>query len=167
MFWKIITKLFTTLATLFILVIVSLSAYLALSTSRVQRQPLQEEFLSGSADLPLPGAYRGQTNLPLPAWRGKSFQTGTPGGTNYFSQNGAIMRLYPFIADTAPGLRDHDISVIRLDYNQAANPWYVRVFLVEEIVRTSENNYLGKTHIRILPSLAFTLDFFTLQPAAN
>lgn len=138
-------------------------------TMKSERSENQPIFLSGRAILPVPGFYQGTAPGYDGAWRGKFIEEDRQRGTNVFAYKNILTQLlentsrrYPFILYPAKGLRDQELDVITLDYNQPGNPWWLRL-ITDEIVQTSPTTYLGKVHVKIPPRIVFTLGYFTLE----
>lgn len=91
-------------------------------------------------------------------WQGKVFYAETQSGINRFTDGDRFtFKTYP-----AKGLRGKDQKVLRIDYSQPGNPWWLH-FIVDEIVETEPGHYLGKVHLRVIPGMPFTLTYFELQ----
>ncbi|HZT35326.1 MAG TPA: hypothetical protein VFA15_05375, partial [Nitrososphaera sp.] len=56
--------------------------------------------------------------------------------------------------------RDRNLDVIKIDYNRPENPWYLRNFAYDEIVRLDDGRYLGKIEIEIVRGVPFTVGWF-------
>jgi hypothetical protein len=118
----------------------------------------QKLFLSGRVPSPLPnGFYKGSVGMKT-SWQGKKFDAKLQKGINII--NGR--EVYPFRTYVGKGLRDKDLDVLKIDYNIPKNPFWLR-FILDEIVQTSPNHFLGKVHIKLLPGVHFTLGFFRLE----
>ena len=119
-------------------------------TYRVEHRPQQAVFRAGSLPDPLPdGAYKGFQNISMGAdWQGKVFDRKNSSGINQFAHE----QRYTFKTYAANGLRDGDKQVLRIDYNQPGNPWWLR-YIVDEIVQTGPGKYQGKVHLKIIPGL--------------
>jgi hypothetical protein len=105
-------------------------------TIYIQSTPEQKIFKKGHIPSVAPqGEYRGKVKNLDTSWIGKEFFPERSGGINNFRENLEIMKKYPF--------------------------WLK--FILDEIVETEPNKFLGKVHIRLLPQLNFTLGFFTLE----
>ena len=150
-----------------LIAIVLLGALVALfvRTHQVEKMPEQAEFLKGTVPHPLPvgplhGTVVGLKKPPLD-WSGKVFDAGGT-GRNRFTVHGTDMEKYAFRLVPSRGIRDAR-DVIRIDYDIPGNSWWMRKVL-DEIVQTGPNTYLGKAHVRILPGIPFTLGFFRLHP---
>lgn len=128
-------------------------------TYKVERAPFQAKFRSGRASAPA-GFLKGTVSNALgTSWQGKVFDHSAATGINQFA-NG---QRYPFRTYTAAGLRDHDVQVLRIDYNQPGNPWWLR-FIADEITESTPGHYIGKIHLK-LPGITFSLGYFELtQP---
>jgi hypothetical protein len=134
-----------------------------------ERSDNQAIFTAGKAVLPAPGFYQGTVTGFKGSWRGKFIEEGGQRGANMFEETDTITglaenqsRRYPFAIYQSKGLRDAELDVLTLDYNQAGNPWWLR-YVIDEIVQTSPTTYLGKLHIKITPKIVFTLGYFTLE----
>lgn len=138
-------------------------------TMKSERHNNQAIFVSGKAVLPTPGLYLGTAAGYRGSWRGKLIEENGQRGANVFEDIDSItgltksqLRRYPFGLYQAKGLRDHELDVIVLDYNQVGNPWWLR-YVTDEIVQTSPTAYLGKVHIKITPKIVYTIGYFTLE----
>jgi hypothetical protein len=134
-------------------------------TRLVERHPNQAVFTAGKVPGHQPdGFYRGSVgpDVPTKGWRGKVFDGGKGTGINQFTPD----QRYVFKFYSAPGLRDQHMQVLRIDYKQPGNPWWLR-FIVDEIVMTAPDRYLGKVHVQILPGLVFSLLYFELTKSTD
>jgi len=131
-----------------------------LRTWRMAHSDEQTAFAGGTYPSPAPdGLYKGRIGRPV-SWLGKKFNAASSTGINVFNDEGAQAERYPF--KTSKGMGIHDSKdVLRIDYNIAGNPFWVRPIL-DELVQTSPGNYLGKLELRIIPGYPFTLGFFRL-----
>jgi hypothetical protein len=181
---------------LFVWIIVGILAFLAvwlafwsLVTLLVGTSRRQKEFAGGSVPQAAPeGFYNGSAYLlgggPVP-WLGKSFDSDNNLGFNIFTPQGAsllkiLMPLYKlfrkngegntdgffFKTRTGPALKDGALDVIKLDYDSGENPFLIRIIL-DEIVETAPQQYLGKVHLKVFPGLYSTIGFFGLHKAAD
>jgi hypothetical protein len=117
---------------------------------------------------------------PVP-WLGKSFDASNEAGFNIFTPNGArllkimtpLYRLfrqnedgstdaYYFKTSTGPALRDTGIDTFKLDYDSPDNPFLIRIIL-DEIVETAPQEYLGKVHMKVFPGYYATIGYFGLR----
>jgi hypothetical protein len=132
---------------------------LQLKTILVERDPQQQIFVTGHLPSPLPnGFYRGSSSIVPKVWIGKTFNLEKMIGINNF--NGGIEH-YPFTFYASQSLKDKQLQVIKIDYNQPQNPWWVR-FIVDEVVATdTPSGYLGKINLRFA-GLTFSVGYFTL-----
>lgn len=145
----------------------------------------QSEFLAGKLPATAPdGFYRGSAYLlgggPVP-WLGKSFEKENNRGFNIFTPVGATLlklltpfyRLfrknsdgntdaYYFATSTGRGFKDTEIETFKLDYDSPENPFLIRIIL-DEIVETGPNEYLGKVHLKVYPGYYATIGFFGLK----
>ena len=133
-----------------------------LRTYQTQHKFLQKDFLKGTIPNPLPnGPYKGGVANLKVTWQGKSFDAKNNTGINKFKVGDKEVEKYPFKTYVAKGLQDN-IDVIKIDYNIRQNPWWLRIVL-DEIVKTGEDEFLGKVHMRLIPGLPFSLGYFTLK----
>lgn len=167
------------LVVVFIFVIGSILTFL------VERSPYQKKFVEGRVPDPGPNNfYAGVPHLLLDKktpWLGKSFDRDTQTGFNIFTPTGAkILKIatpfysrfslngegntnaYYFKTWTGKGRKDRETDVIKLDYSAPENPFLIRIIL-DEIVETAPNNYLGKIHVRMLPGFYVTIGYFSLR----
>jgi hypothetical protein len=154
-------KFLMPLFALLIIIVAGLLAYAYLRTYRAEHSANQERFVKGTAPLVAPvGLYRGTVTGYTGAWRGKAFKDETS-GINIFEDAGQRNERYPFKTYVAPGIRDTDVSVLKIDYNIPGNPWWLK-FILDEVVEVAPNTLLGKVHVHF-GSVAFTLGYFTLE----
>lgn len=131
-------------------------------TSKIQNSPEQALFLAGEANVEgLTGLWRGRVPGRTFTWQGKKFLD-TERGINVFDRTGTVTEEYPFRYSVAPSIRDRGLTIVKLDYNQPGNPWWLR-FIVDEMVAIDPNHYLGKVHIRLLPGVSFAMGYFYLE----
>jgi len=173
---------------LLISVLIAVAAWLgfwSLMTFVSGKSKWQEKFVAGSLPDPPPdGFYHGAAYLlggrPVP-WLGKSFEISNNKGFNIFTPTGAsllkiltplykLFRLnsdgntdaYYFKTSTSEGFRDKQIDTFKLDYDSAENPFLIRIIL-DEIVETAPQEYLGKVHMKVFPGYYATIGFFGLR----
>lgn len=144
---------------LLIIVVIGIAAFLY--RDHIERSPLQKEFLTGVAE-PLPdGFYKGSSpSLPVGSWRGKQFNATEAKGVNVLESAGKREFVYPFRMVKTKGSRDHALDVIKIDYSLPENPWLLRNFAYDEIVRLADGRYLGKIQIEIIRGFPFTIGYF-------
>ena len=129
-----------------------------LRTWKTQTSPNQKLFLNSHLPNPLPGGlYKGSVNFQT-NWQGKKFDLANSSGINIINGKEA----YPFKTYTGKGLADKNLEVLRIDYNLPSNPLWLR-FILDEMVQTQPQKYLGKVHINFIPGIHFTLGFFKLE----
>ena len=157
----------------------SLVSFLVSKTNR------QGKFLQGSLPSEAPdGFYPGAAYLlgssPVP-WLGKSFEPENDLGFNIFTPKGAALLkmmtpfynkfrvnadgntdAYYFKTSTGPGFRDKSIDTFKLDYDSPENPFLIRIIL-DEIVETAPQEFLGKVHLKVFPGFYATIGFFGLR----
>lgn len=166
-------------AILAILIVGSFITYL------VGRSPYQSMFVGGKAPDPAPqGFHKGLPHVLFDKktpWMGKSFDRDTQTGFNIFTPTGAsILKIatplysrfhlnpegntdaYYFKTFIGKGKKDAEIDVMKLDYDSAENPWLIRIIL-DEIVETAPDSYLGKIHVKVLPGFYVTIGYFGLR----
>jgi hypothetical protein len=160
-------------------------AFWSLVTLLVGASRRQKEFLEGSVPQAAPeGFYNGSAYLlgggPVP-WLGKSFDSANSLGFNIFTpQGGSLLKIltplyklfrknkegntdaFFFKTRTEPALKDGALDVIKLDYDSAENPFLIRIIL-DELVETAPEQYLGKVHLKVFPGIYSTIGFFGLQ----
>lgn len=133
-------------------------------TYQVEHRPQQAAFRGGKLPTTLPnGFYKGEVPAGLRhGWQGKVFSAAAGTGINQFEHDQRfIFKIYP-----APGLRDKHMQVLRIDYRQPGNPWWLH-FITDEIVQTGPGHFLGKVHLRVMPGLTFSLTYFELAQASG
>ena len=145
----------------------------------------QEKFVNGSLPEPPPnGFYTGSAyllgNRRVP-WLGKSFESANNKGFNIFTPQGAsLLKImtplyklfrkngegntdaYYFKTSCGPGFKDMQIETFKLDYASPENPFLIRIIL-DEIVETAPEEYLGKVHMKVFPGYYATIGFFGLR----
>lgn len=145
----------------------------------------QSKFLNGQLPDPPPdGFYRGSAyllgNRPVP-WLGKSFERDNSKGFNIFTPRGASLLkvmtpfyklfrenrdgntdAYYFATSTGKGFKDTAIETFKLDYDAPENPFLIRIIL-DEIVQTAPDEYLGKVHMKVFPGFFATIGYFGLN----
>ncbi len=133
-------------------------------TWTLEHSPDQVLFANGTVPEPLPdGLYQGSVQGPAFSWAGKKFDASHSVGINEFHAiDGLLAEKYPFVTTVAQGVNDTGVSVLDIDYNIPANPWWLRPVL-DEIVQVSPDQYLGKMQLRLIPGVPFTVTFFELK----
>jgi hypothetical protein len=133
-------------------------------TYQIQTQPEQKIFFSGKIPTKAPdGIYKGSVKNFKTNWIGKSFNAKESTGINNFKQDETIvLKKYPFKTYIGQGIQDTNKDVLKIDYNIDSNPFWLRLIL-DEVVETTPNNFLGKVHIRLFPGVAFSLGYFRLE----
>ncbi len=131
-------------------------------TWQMENSANQLVFAKGTVPTPIPdGLYKGTVPGHEVSWLGKKFASSTSSGINVFSEESTTTEKYPFKTSLTKGLRDRNLDVVKIDYNQSPNPFWLR-FVVDEIVETAPAQYLGKLHINIY-GFTFTLAYFELK----
>lgn len=156
-----------------------------LVTFFVGQSARQAQFIAATApDDPPSGFYKGSAYLlgkrPVP-WLGKSFERESQKGFNIFTPTGASLLnvltplyklfkvntdgntdAYYFKTSTGPGFRDKAVNVFKLDYDSVENPFLIRIIL-DEMVETGPDEFLGKVHMKVFPGYYATIGFFGLR----
>ncbi len=121
----------------------------------------QKIFLSGKIPSFMPdGVYQGDIGRAT-SWMGKKFNAFENNGINIFESDGVKTEKYAFKTSVDKGLSDKHLDVIKIDYNLAKNPFWVKI-IIDEIVQVSSEEYLGKMFIRVVPGFPFALLYFRL-----
>jgi hypothetical protein len=101
-------------------------------------------------------------------WMGKRFTAATSTGDNVFTPSAPrVGRLiWPFYSDykpykpglstaflfntyVGPGVEDPELSVLKLDYDNDANPSFLIRIVLDELVQVSGDYYLGKAFLKM------------------
>jgi hypothetical protein len=130
-------------------------------TYRMNKSPYQEQFSKGTAVL-AHGVLKGTADFYTGSWQGKTFDSHNQVGINNFGTGSEATKKYPFTTSFGAGLKDTETEVIKIDYRNDQNPFWISPVL-DEMVQIAPNEYLGKIHYRLIPGLPFTLGFFKLQ----
>ena len=126
---------------------------------QARRKPEYNQFTKGIIPDKAPdGSYSGKTEVARSSWLGKKFDGANSTGINNFEEG----ERYPFHTYVGPSLTNSKQQVFKIDYNQAGNPIWLK-FIVDEVVQIEPGHFLGKIQINIIPGLAFTIGYFTLQ----
>lgn len=150
--------------TLIICILGILYLFGMMRTYKMEHGDKQDKFVKGSADISsLDGDYTGVAHgLDNTSWKGKSLHAADQSGINRIKQSDELLKKYPFKFFVRKGLRDKNMDVIVLDYNQPGNPWWLK-YIVDEMVEVSSQEYLGKVHVQVTSGIVFTLGYFTLS----
>lgn len=156
-----------------------------LLTFLVGKSARQKQFVTGKPPSNAPdGFYKGTAFLlgggPVP-WLGKSFDAANNVGFNIFTPKGASLLkvmtpfyklfrqnsdgntdAYYFKTSTSRGFRDKQIDTFKLDYDSPENPFLIRIIL-DEIVETAPQEFLGKVHMKVFPGYYATIGYFGLK----
>lgn len=157
-------RLFIWFLVFFLIITVGIGSYFTWATQNSSEQAI---FLKGDTPQELPnGYYFGYASSYSGSWRGKTFDQERGTGVNIYRSDlaGVEEVRYPFKMSTGRGLRDPQLTVIKLDYDVSDNPFWRQYFL-EEIVEVDEGEFIGKVHIRLIPYFPFSVDFFRLSLA--
>ncbi|MEK7499835.1 MAG: hypothetical protein AAB649_04485 [Patescibacteria group bacterium] len=149
--------------TLIICILVVLYVLGMVRTYKMEHGEMQEKFLKGTANVTsLDGDYKGIAHgLESTSWKGKTLSQADKNGINRIMEEGVLAKKYPFKFFVRKGLRDTNLGVIVLDYNQPGNTWWLK-YIVDEMVEVAPQEYLGKVHVQITPKIVFTLGYFSL-----
>lgn len=141
------------LVALFVFVVVGMLAW----SIRVNGRAENVAFVAGKMPQPaLDGIYNGNTQTKS-NWQGKRFIASDQSGLNIFEDG----ERYKFKTASAKSLSS-DNQVLKLDYNQAGNPWWLRL-IVDEISQVNDNEYQGKVYLKVGPLPDVPLTYFQLQ----
>ncbi len=149
---------------IFALVLIALGIGILLGiwrTWKVQSSPLQADFLKGKVPSNMDGFYKGTVTTIKTNWQGKKLDASNSAGINIFKEADGNQERYPFKTYTGKGLIDNR-DVLKIDYSDNKDPWWLK-FILDELVETSPNKYLGKVHIKIFPGIGFSLSYFQLE----
>ena len=143
---------------------VGLLGYGEVRTWQVQRSPQQNAFLRGQIPRLAPkGFYKGSVpGLSGTYWQGKYFEDKTSSGINIFKSQGKVTEKYPFRTSIGTAASDRKLKVFKIDYNNSANPWWVRMFL-DEVVSLKPGHFLGKLSLDLIPGHPYQITFFELK----
>lgn len=160
LFFIILIFLFVRVFLILVLIVLIL---LWLRSWQMKKEPNHKEFLLGKLPNPKPdGFYQGATGFNT-SWLGKKFDAQNAIGTNIIKdKKGNQLEKYSFKTYVGKGLFDQNVFVLKIDYNIRGNPFWIRSIL-DEIVEVAPNEYLGKIHIRVIPSFPFSMLYFTLK----
>ena len=143
---------------------VGLLTYAELHHWQLQHSTDEARFIKGINPQPSPaGLYAGLVpGLQKPSWQGKRFDAQTASGVNIFIDNGRQTMKFPFRTSSGAGSLNPNLRVLRIDYNNPHNPWWLRLFL-DEVVAIEPGQLLGKLSIRLIPGHPYAILFFELR----
>lgn len=120
------------------------------------------EFKSGTAPEIFPdGPWNGRAEeLGDISWKGKKF-LGNGRGINVFEKSGTKTEAYPFAHTVTDSIGMSGMKILKLDYNQPTNPWWL-TFIVDEMVSVGQNQFLGIVYIKLIPGFPFRMGYFRL-----
>jgi len=145
------------LALLFVIFTLGLIAGLIYSY-KIEKYADNQRFKTGHYPSELPnGQYKGSWMGKKTTWRGKEFNAASQSGINNFTDR----QKYRFVTSRETSLGG-EMEVLKIDYNIAGNPWWLRR-IVDEVVEVEPGSYQGKVYVRYVPSVNFTITYFTLQ----
>ena len=116
-------------------------------------------------------------------WKGKMFDPDRASGLNIFTRkayplgrvlfplyrdynfdNPSTMRAFPFRTCAGTGMMDPELQVLKIDYDNPANPRFSVRRVLDELVQIDDNYYLGKAHVHWIWGRWQTVAFFALEP---
>jgi len=148
------------------LIIIALVAGLSLMAYRswsINHSELQQEFIQGTLPQVLPdGFYQGTVYSIKSDWQGKRFDSSLAGGINIFGTGKGQVESFAFKMYFGQGIHDPKLGVIKVDYSQLKDPWWVK-YVLDEIVETAPKHYLGKITIQVIPGWPIAIGWFRLE----
>lgn len=135
---------------------------------RSRKSDLQKKFVRGKIPHKLPdGLYHGSVPgskrvKQTTGWKGKKFDAANAKGINIIEKNNQEKEMYPFVTSVGESVSDKGVQVVKIDYKISSNPWWLRLIL-DEIVETEPNHFLGKLQFNIAPGYYATIGYFELQ----
>lgn len=136
--------------------ITSAIAGMSIWSASTDGRPDNTAFLAGRVPQPsLDGFYKGN-HQNGGTWQGKKFDAAAQRGINVFGSS----EKYSFATSNQRSLSGGP-DVLRLDYNQDGNPWWIRL-ITDEIAQTPNGKLQGKVYLRLGP-LTLTMTYFELQ----
>jgi hypothetical protein len=118
-------------------------------------------------------------------WKGKTFDPARGCGDNVFERSSLPLarllwpfyrgirvegpqtyRAFEFRTCLAPGLFDPDRTVLKIDYDTAANPGLSIRRVLDELVQIADDLYLGKAHLKWWWGRWQTVAYFSLEGKA-
>ena len=153
-------KIFFIILLLFIFMAIIVAVLVAiLLTIQSQRTESHRLFLKGKIPTAPPdGPYQGSASFNQSLWKGKKFDAAKKSGINIL-QSG---EKYVFTTSQTKSMIDGKLDVIRLDYRQPGNPFWLKL-VTDEIVEIEPGKLLGKVFLRIIPGMPFDLGHFRLS----
>jgi hypothetical protein len=144
------------------LIVVFFLVALQLLDWKARTSSAQSDFAKGTIPSPvLDGLYKGSVKYIKVSWVGKKLMAETKSGINLFRDDKGIeTTAFPFATLEGKSITDPDLNVLKLDYNQPGNPWWLS-YILDEVVQVGPDSYLGKVDAVIFGH-AWTLGFFTL-----
>jgi hypothetical protein len=148
--------------------IAGVTIYGIVRTQKVESDPRQKIFAAGRApDTSIDGLYHGSLQGREVSWKGKKFQSADATGINVFqSKEGAVTERFPFRTYSGRGIKDKKTAVLKIDYGQKGNPWWLRR-IVDEVVEVGPGELLGKVHVKWILGMTFTMGYFKLEKATE
>ena len=138
-----------------IIIAVAYGFYRTWKTARAENYAL---FQQGTVPTKMPeGLWKGSVpELGDVSWKGKKFlKSGS--GINLIGD----AEKFPFTFSKELSIKEKKKEVIRLDYDQPGNPLWLR-FIVDEMVSTKPNEYLGIVYVDVIPFFPFRMGYFRL-----
>jgi hypothetical protein len=145
-------------------VVIVLLVIAELRSWQVQNSPQQKLFAAGKIPISPPeGFYSGYVpGLSGSPWQGKRFDAANRSGVNIFVSDGKASAKYPFHTSVGVSSADRQLQVFKINYNNSANTWWIRLFL-DEVVLVKPDLFLGKLSINIVPGRPYQIVFFELK----
>jgi hypothetical protein len=137
-------------------IVVTLGIVAVLWNFIVELRPENKVFSAGTLPNPalqghLKGSYGGTS------WKGKEFNSSDNTGINIVGD----AKQFPFETSVSKSLHG-DHQVLKLNYNIAKNPWWLRL-VVDELVQTKPGKYQGKVYVQVIPGLPVAITYFQLE----
>jgi hypothetical protein len=149
-----------------VLPVAAVTLYGVVRTQKVEGDPRQTVFVSAHVpDAAIDGLHRGSLQGREVTWKGKKFRAADHTGINVFlTKTGGLEERYPFRTYVGKGIKDKKTDVLKIDYGQKSNPWWLRR-IVDEVVETEPGVLLGKVHVKWVLGMTFTMGYFKLEKA--
>jgi len=146
--------------------IAGVTLYGIVRTQKVESDPRQKTFVAAHAPAAtLDGLYRGSLQGREVSWKGKKFEAPGQRGINVFlAKEGGTEERFPFRTYVGKGIKDKKTEVLKIDYGQKGNPWWLRR-VVDEVVEVAPGELLGKVHVKWVFGMTFTMGYFRLDAA--
>ncbi len=156
--------LFTTIIEILLTLLVVFCVYGFYRSWKTGTAPEYALFVAGSAPaiLPAEGLWKGSVpELGKISWQGKKFLPGNR-GINLFEKSGTTSEAYPFAFLITDSIGFPGKKILKLDYRQKENPWWLQ-FITDEMVSTGSDKFLGIVYITLIPGTPFRMGYFRLE----